>query len=79
MRITNNTRETQNFIIRGKPKDGVPPTGHVPPGETVDLDVDPNDPTLRGAIFAGAVTVPASVAEKVEAAAAAPPAGGKSR
>lgn len=80
MKITNNTTQTLDFIVAGKPKDGVPPTGSVAPGETEDLDVSPDDAKLRGCIFAGAVSVPASVERKVETAIASPaPAAGKAR
>lgn len=72
MKITNNTRETLNFNLKGNAKDGVPPTGSVAPGETEDLDLDPADPQVQGRILAGAISVPAKVAEKVEATVSAP-------
>jgi hypothetical protein len=79
MKMTSNASQTLNFNKKnGKVRDGVPETVHLDPGATDDLDVDPNDPAFRGCVLAGAITVPASVAEKAEAAAAAP-AGGKSR
>lgn len=68
MRVTNNTSRTLDFLQKdGKPKNGVAPTEHIEAGETKDLNVDPKDPTVRGYILAGAITVPDSVAEKVEA------------
>ncbi len=67
MRIQNNTRETLSFNLKGKAKDGHPQTGSIAPGEIEDLDVDPADPQLQGRIFAGAISVPKNVAEKVEA------------
>ncbi len=73
MKITNNTRETMSFVLNGKAKDGNPPTDSIEPGETKDLDVDPESAQVKGRIFAGAVTVPAKVAEKVEASVAAEP------
>lgn len=77
MKITNHTREPLSFVVRGKAKDGVPPTGTIAPGATEDLDVDPNDAQLQGRILAGAVSVPARIAEKVEAAQPEPGAKGK--
>jgi hypothetical protein len=67
MKITNNTRETLDFTLTGKAKDGVPPTGSVAPGETADLDVI-EDARFQGAVLAGAISVPAKTATKVEAA-----------
>ncbi|RAI44706.1 hypothetical protein [Rhodoplanes roseus] len=58
-RITNHTRQTLDFVIPGKPKDGVPPTASVRPGETADIDVREDDPVLLGRIAAGAVSVDA--------------------
>lgn len=56
-KITNHTRQTLDFVVVGKPKDGVPPTKSIGPGETVDIDVRDNDPVLLGRIAAGAVTL----------------------
>ncbi|MBB3020643.1 hypothetical protein FHR70_003729 [Microvirga lupini] len=67
MRIQNNTRETLSFNLKGKAKDGHPPTGSIAPGEVEDLDVDPEDAQFKGRVVAGAISVPAKVAEKVEA------------
>lgn len=66
MKITNNTKQTLDFNLKGKAKDGVPPTGSVAPGATEDLDVV-EDAKFNGYVFAGAISVPAKVAEKVEA------------
>ena len=60
MRITNRTRQTLDFIVAGAPKDGVPPTGSIEPGETKDLDVRADDPVLAGRMLAGAVSVEAA-------------------
>lgn len=70
MRIKNHTRETLNFNLRGKAKNGHPVTGSVAPGEVKDLDVDPDDPQLQGRIIARAVSVVKSAPEKTEAPAA---------
>ena len=77
MKITNNTRETLSFNLKGKARDGNPLTGSVAPGETADLDVDPEDAQVKGRIFAGAISVPASVATKVEASVSASPSAAK--
>jgi len=66
MRITNHTRETLDFIVRGKAKNGVAPTGSVAPGLTKDLDVDPNDPQLRGRLRSGAVSLSDGAADTAE-------------
>jgi hypothetical protein len=79
MKIQNNTRETLSFNLKGKARDGHPPTGSIAPGEVADLDVDPEDAQFKGRIFAGAISVPKNVAEKVEASVAAEPAMSKSK
>lgn len=71
MKITNNTRETMSFTLNGKAKDGNSPTDSIEPGETKDLDVDAESAQVKGRIFAGAISVPAKIAEKVEASVAA--------
>jgi hypothetical protein len=71
MKITNNTRQTLDFVTTGKVKDGVPPTGSVKPGETADIDIIENA-HFKGLVLAGAISVPAKTAEKVEAAVAEP-------
>lgn len=55
-KITNNTREVIDFIVKGNAKDGVPPTESLKPGETRDIDAVDNA-TYQGRVFAGAVTV----------------------
>lgn len=72
MRIQNNTRETLDFVLKGKPKNGAAHTGSIAPGEIEDLDVDPESAQFKGYIFAGAISVPKNVAEKVEASVADP-------
>lgn len=73
MKITNNTRDTLDFIVSGKAKNGVPPTDFVEAGETKDIDVDVNDPVVQGRIRSGAISVPERIAEKVDAMTAADP------
>jgi hypothetical protein len=58
-RLTNNTRETIDFIVKGAPKDGVPPTESIAPGETRDIEAVDNA-TYKGRIAAGAITVGAT-------------------
>lgn len=41
MKIKNTSRNnTHNFVLKGEAKAGVPPTGHVGPGETAELDIN---------------------------------------
>lgn len=68
-KITNNTRQTLDFVVAGKAKDGVPPTKSIEPGETADLDVDVNRSQFRGRVLSGAITVSQAVADKAAAAA----------
>jgi hypothetical protein len=56
MRLTNTTRETLPAIpVKGEAKDGQAPTESLLPGETRNLNVDPENPTVRGYLFAGAL------------------------
>lgn len=73
VKITNNTREVMDFNVPGNPKDGVPHTESLAPGETRDVDVDTESAQFRGRVLAGAITVPSRQAAKVETAAASPP------
>jgi hypothetical protein len=57
VKVTNNTRETVNFVTKGNPKNGVPPTDHVEPGQTKAIDVDPESRELKAAVFAGRVSI----------------------
>lgn len=70
MKITNISRNnTHNFVLNGTAKDGVPPTGHVEPGQTVDLDIntDIEGAHLRALSNAGEISTPDRVAPKIEA------------
>ncbi len=55
-KITNNTREVMDFIVKGNAKDGVPPTESIKPGESRDIDAVDNA-TYQGRVLAGAITV----------------------
>ena len=55
--ITNHSRRTLDFIVSGKPRNGVPPTDHVEPGETKVIDLaDPGSAQLYGYVHAGLVS-----------------------
>jgi hypothetical protein len=55
-RLTNRTRETVDFIVKGVAKDGVPPTESLAPGETRDIDAIDNA-TYRGRLASGMVDI----------------------
>lgn len=55
MRLTNTTRETIDVIVKGEAKDGVPPTDSVAPGETKNVNADPENVAFRGHLFAGSL------------------------
>jgi adenine deaminase len=70
MKITNTSRNnTHNFVLNGAAKDGVPPTGHVAPGETADLDInlDVEAAHLQALINASEIAAPDRVVKKIEA------------
>jgi len=66
--ITNNTRGTLNFKTTAKPKDGHPVMESIEPDETKDIDVDTESARFKGAVIAGAISVPGGVAKKAGAA-----------
>lgn len=53
--LTNRTRETMDFIVKGNAKDGHPPTESLAPGESRNIDVLENA-TYRGRLASGSVT-----------------------
>jgi hypothetical protein len=55
MRLTNPTREAISVLVKGEPKDGDAPTESIAPGETKNVNVDPENPTIKGMLFAGAL------------------------
>lgn len=57
MRIKNNAELTLNFVVRGQAVDGVPPTASIAPGETKDIDTDPNSAMVVGYQRSGAISV----------------------
>lgn len=71
MRLMNPTPEAINVLVRGEPKDDHAPTACIGPGETKDVDVDENNPTIRGLLFAGAL-VPVEVGKRKSSHAPAP-------
>ncbi len=58
-RLTNNTRETVDFVVKGTAKDGVPPTESLAPGETRDIDAIDNA-AFKGRVVSGLITVGAA-------------------
>lgn len=75
MKITNTSRNnTHNFVLNGAAKDGVPPTGHVGPGEAADLDINMEIEAvhLKALADSGEISMPDRVAARVEAKAATP-------
>lgn len=56
-RLTNHTRETIDFIIKGEPTNGVPPTASLKPGETRDIGNIVQNATYRGRIASGMISV----------------------
>jgi hypothetical protein len=58
VKVKNDERgQTYNFIKAGSAKDGRVETVSVGPGETVDLEVDENDPVFKAAVSFGTLTV----------------------
>ena len=56
VKITNHTRGTMDFITAIK--DGAAVTEHVDGGETKEIGLlNPDDPTVRGRVLAGAISV----------------------
>lgn len=55
MRVTNVTNQRLTVMVKGEAKDGDAPTDSVEPGETKTLDVDPENPSFKGLLFAGAL------------------------
>jgi hypothetical protein len=67
MKITNLHRnDTINFLVKGNPKDGVPPTDSIAPGESKDIDLrDPESAEIKGMIIAGLIRVPGAEAKRL--------------
>jgi hypothetical protein len=58
MQITNRLSVTLDFVVKGEPKDGVPPTESLAPGETRNIDVaDPESGVIRGRVIGGAIEI----------------------
>lgn len=56
-RLTNHTRETVDFIVKGDAKNGVPPTANLKAGETRDISNVVENATYRGRIASGMISV----------------------
>jgi hypothetical protein len=55
MHVTNTTRERLTVIVKGEPQNGDAPTDSIEPGETKTVNVDPENPSFKGLLFAGAL------------------------
>lgn len=55
MRVTNTTRERLTVIAKGEPQNGDAPTDSIEPGETKELNVDADNVSFKGLLFAGAL------------------------
>jgi hypothetical protein len=55
MRLLNTTREAVHVPLKGEAKDGDVPMDSIASGETKELNVDPNNMTVQGLLFAGAL------------------------
>jgi hypothetical protein len=73
--IKNNTSKGIDFVVHGAATDGVPPTAHIPAGQSRDIDCDTASPQIKGMEIAGAITIigaapankPASLADAASA------------
>jgi hypothetical protein len=79
MKIKNIHRESLDFVVAGKAKDGVPPTASLAPGEEDEIDLPDNDYSrdlVKARVAAGMIEVSGAgakaVASSAPAAAAAP-------
>jgi len=58
MQITNLSEATQDYVIKGEIKNGVPPTESLAPGETKNIDVlDSEAAQIIGRVVAGTIRV----------------------
>jgi|GEM_PF-6967549 len=55
--INNLTSQGVDLVVRGEAKDGVPPTEHIGPGQTRDLDVDLESKRIKGMVIGGAIDI----------------------
>jgi hypothetical protein len=55
MRVYNPGTVAIPVPLKGEPKDGQPPYDSVLPGETKELALDPENQTVKGILFAGAL------------------------
>ncbi len=56
-KITNMSRNTMSFVVKGEAKDGVPPMDSILAGESKSLDVDIKSAQIVGALAVGAITI----------------------
>lgn len=58
MKVTNNTRETLDVLLKGEPVDGQPPTEGILPGETKSVpNIDTEHAQYKGRVAAAAISV----------------------
>ncbi len=55
--IKNLTTQGVDLVVRGQAKDGVPPTAHIPAGQSKDIDVDLDSQSIKGMAFGGAIEI----------------------
>lgn len=56
--VTNLTQIVIDFVVKGEPKDGVPPTESVQPGETKNVDfLDEQAGEVAGRVAVGAIRI----------------------
>jgi hypothetical protein len=71
MKVTNNTRETLDFVVPGTNNKGVADTVSIAPNETKSLSLESDHAVLNTYALMGAVTIEGASQKKIEAAVAA--------
>lgn len=55
--IKNLNTQGVDIVVKGTPVDGVPKTVHIRPGQSLEVDADPDHPHLRGLKIAGSILI----------------------
>lgn len=55
--IKNNMSRGMDVVVRGAAMNGVPPTAHIGPGQTREVDCDTEAPQIAGMARVGAITI----------------------
>ncbi len=55
--IKNLTTQGVDLVVRGQAKNGVPPTAHIPAGQSKDVDVDLDSSRIKGMAIGGAIEI----------------------